>query len=108
VLVRAYRRTCAGLPARVGNRIAALPLLEQVELAEAKGLPPLSPATVNKALSAIRVTLGHTVEELDRLRRSARNCSGSVWPAARPVGRKSSTAMAAIRVGTEPTPSPAA
>jgi integrase len=64
-MVRAYRRTCAGLPARAGHRIAALPLLEQVELAEAEGLPTLSPATVNKALSAIRVTLEHAVEELE-------------------------------------------
>jgi integrase len=64
-MVRAYRRTCAGLPARAGKSIAALPLLEQIELAKAQGLTTLSPATVNKALSAIRVTLEHAVEELE-------------------------------------------
>lgn len=64
-MVRAYRRTCAGLPARARKNIAALPLLEQVELAKARGLTTLSPATVNKALSAIRVTLEHAVEELE-------------------------------------------
>ena len=64
-MVRAYRRTYAGLPARAGKQITALPLLEQVELAKAQGLTTLSPATVNKALSAIRVTLEHAVEELE-------------------------------------------
>ncbi len=64
-MVRAYRRTCAGLPSRAKKEVTALPLLEQVALAEAEGLPTLSPATVNKALSAIRVTLEHAVEELE-------------------------------------------
>jgi integrase len=64
-MVRNYRRTCAGLPARAGKAITTLPLLEQVEFAEAQGLKTLSPATVNKALSAIRVTLDHAVEELE-------------------------------------------
>jgi len=64
-MVRAYRRTCAGLPARAGKKVAALPLLEQIELAKVQGLTTLSPATVNKALSAIRVTLEHAVEELE-------------------------------------------
>jgi hypothetical protein len=61
-MIRNYRRTCASLPSRAGKAIVALPLLEQVELAKAQGLQTLSPATVNKALSAIRVTLGHAVE----------------------------------------------
>ncbi|MBB3910912.1 DUF6538 domain-containing protein [Sphingomonas desiccabilis] len=52
-MVRAYRRTCAGLPARAGKEITALPLLDQVELAKARRLTTLSPATVNKALSAV-------------------------------------------------------
>ncbi len=64
-MVRIYRRTCAGLPARAGKAITALPLPKQVELAEAQGLKTLSPATVNKALSAIRVMLDHAVEELE-------------------------------------------
>lgn len=64
-MIRDYRRTCVGLPARAGKTIAALPLLEQVELAKARGLPTLATATVNKALSAIRVTLEHAVEELE-------------------------------------------
>ncbi|MBB5712292.1 site-specific integrase [Sphingomonas xinjiangensis] len=64
-MVRAYRRTCAGLPARAGKKITALPLVDQVELAKAHGLATLSPATVNKALSAVRVTLEHAVEELE-------------------------------------------
>jgi len=45
-----------------------------------------------------------SLSDIDRLRRSARNCSGSVLPAARPVRRKSSAAIAAISVGTEPIP----
>nr|WP_242117381.1 site-specific integrase [Sphingomonas sp. JXJ CY 53] len=64
-MVRAYRRVCSGLPSRAKQDVTALPLLEQVELAENEGLPTLSPATVNKALSAIRVTLEHAVEELE-------------------------------------------
>jgi integrase len=64
-MVRAYRRTCAGLPSRAKQEVTALPLLEQVVLAEKEGLPTLSPATVNKALSAIRVILEHAVEELE-------------------------------------------
>jgi integrase len=64
-MVRNYRRTCAALPSRAGKAIAALPLLEQVERAKAQGLKTLSPATVNKALSAIRVTLDHAVEEME-------------------------------------------
>jgi integrase len=67
-MVRNYRRTCAALPARAGKAITTLPLLEQVEFAEAQGLKTLSPATVNKALSAIRVTLDHAVEELEVIR----------------------------------------
>ncbi|MDR6145879.1 integrase [Sphingomonas sp. SORGH_AS870] len=64
-MVRTYRRTCAALPSRAGKAITALPLLEQVELAKAQGLKLLAPATVNKALSAIRVMLDHAVEELE-------------------------------------------
>ncbi|MCT8002794.1 site-specific integrase [Sphingomonas sanguinis] len=64
-MVRAYRRTCSGLPSRAKKKVTALPLLEQVELAEAKGLPKLANGTVNKALSAIRVTLEHAVEEME-------------------------------------------
>ncbi len=41
-MVRTYRRTCAELPARAGKAIATLPLLKQVELAEAQGLKTLS------------------------------------------------------------------
>ncbi len=48
-------------PSRAKKEVAALPLLEQVEFAEAEGLPTLAAATVNKALSAIRVTLEHAV-----------------------------------------------
>lgn len=64
-MIRDYRRTCVGLPARAGKTISALPLLEQVKLAKTRGLPTLATATVNKALSAIRVTLEHAVEELE-------------------------------------------
>ncbi len=64
-MVRNFRRTCAALPSRAGTTIAALPLLEQVELANAQGLKTLSPATVNKALSAICVMLDNAVEEME-------------------------------------------
>ena len=64
-MVRDYRRTCAGLPSRARKEIASLPLREQVAAAESEGLRTLAPATVNKALSAIRVMLDHAVEELE-------------------------------------------
>lgn len=64
-MVRDYRRTYAGLPARPIKEIASLPLSEQVEAAAARGSKTLAPATVNKALSAIRVMLDHAVEELE-------------------------------------------
>lgn len=64
-MIRDYRRTCSALPSKAPVRIAYLPLREQVELAQADGLNTLAPGTVNKALSALRVTLEHAVEELE-------------------------------------------
>lgn len=64
-IVRDYRRTCSGLPSRAPKAISKLPLREQVEIADEEGLPTLAPDTVNKALSCIRVTLEHAVEELE-------------------------------------------
>ena len=66
-MVRDYRRTCARLPSRARKEIASLSLREQVEAAESEGQKTLAPATVNKALSAIRVMLDHAVEELEIL-----------------------------------------
>jgi hypothetical protein len=64
-MVRGFRRTLAKLPSRAPKDVASLPLLEQVEVAAAKSLPTLAPDTVNKALSAVRVTLEHAKEELE-------------------------------------------
>lgn len=64
-MVRDYRRTCSALPSRAPARIENLPLREQVEVARAQGLRTLAPGTVNKALSALRVTLEHAIEELE-------------------------------------------
>ncbi|MFV0625369.1 DUF6538 domain-containing protein [Sphingomonas sp. ac-8] len=64
-MVRDYRRTCSGLPSRASKEIALLPVREQVEFARSHNLRTLASDTVNKALSAIRVTLSHAVEELE-------------------------------------------
>ncbi|RIA37076.1 hypothetical protein DFR49_2951 [Hephaestia caeni] len=64
-MVRDFRRTYAGLPSRPKKAIKELPLREQVEYAKEHELRTLAPETVNKALSGLRVTLEHAVEELE-------------------------------------------
>jgi len=63
-MVREFRNVYTRLPSRAPSAIAQLPLREQVLIAERDDLRTLAPATVNKALSAIRVMLDHAVEEM--------------------------------------------
>lgn len=64
-MVRHFRRTLSGLPSRPKKAVGGLPLLKQVEIASEQSLSTLVPATVNKALSCIRVTLEFAKEELE-------------------------------------------
>jgi integrase len=64
VMVREYRKICSRLPSRAPKEISSQPLREQTRIAAEQDLVTLAPATVNKALSAIRVTLDHAVEEM--------------------------------------------
>jgi integrase len=63
-MVREFRKVYSRLPSRVPDAIAELPLREQNLIAERDELPTLAPATVNKALSGLRVMLEHAVEEM--------------------------------------------
>lgn len=66
-MVRDFRKVYSRLPSRAPDVIAKLPLREQNIVAERDDLPTLAPATVNKALSAVRVMLDHAVEEMQIL-----------------------------------------
>ena len=63
-MVREFRGVYAGLPARGGKLVDALLLRERIAYAKEHSLKTLAPATVNKALSAIRVMLDHAVEDM--------------------------------------------
>jgi hypothetical protein len=45
----------------------ALPLDEQAEIAVREGLPTLAPATVNKALSALRSMTEHVIDKMSNV-----------------------------------------
>ncbi len=63
--VRDYRDILKRLPARPEVKIRALPLAEQADWAEKNNLPTLSIASINKALTGIRVLLDYALEELN-------------------------------------------
>jgi len=56
-MVREFRKIAQRLPVKPKKHIASLPIRDQIQIAADEDLPTWQPATVNKALSAIRVTL---------------------------------------------------
>lgn len=63
-MVLDFREAMRRLPSRPKRTVAALPLLEQIEVARSNGLRCLSGPTVGKLVSGIRVTLGYACDPL--------------------------------------------
>lgn len=63
-MVLDFREAMRRLPSRPKRAVAALPLLEQIEVARRDGLRCLSGPTVGKLVSGIRVTLGYACDPL--------------------------------------------
>lgn len=68
-MVREFRKTLYRAPKYAAKEVASLSLRDQARIAAENDLPRLSAASVNKALSGIRVTLEHAREELEILTR---------------------------------------
>ena len=66
-MVRDFREKLLELPGRTKKSIKALPLDEQAEVAAREGLPTLAPATVNKALSALRSITEHVIDKMSNV-----------------------------------------
>jgi integrase len=62
--VRDYRNLLQQLPSRARFEIRQMPLAAQVAITAKESLPTLSTASVNKALTGLRVILTHAAEEL--------------------------------------------
>jgi integrase len=63
-MVRDFREKLLELPGRTKKSIKALPLDEQAVIAAKEGLATLAPATVNKALSALRSVTEHVIDKM--------------------------------------------
>ncbi len=67
-MVRDYREKLLEIPGRTKKSIKALPLDEQAAIAARDGLETLAPATVNKALSALRSITEHVIDKMSHVR----------------------------------------
>jgi integrase len=70
-MVADFRDAMFRLPSRPEHEIRALPLLDQIELADRDGLRRLSGQTVTKLVSGIRVMLGYACDPLRIIRANA-------------------------------------
>ncbi|MEW9853903.1 DUF6538 domain-containing protein [Novosphingobium sp. M1R2S20] len=66
-MVRDFREKLLEIPGRTKKSIKALPLEEQAAIAAKEGLDTLSPATVNKSLSALRSVTEHVVDKMSKV-----------------------------------------
>ncbi len=66
-MVRDFREKLLELPGRTKKSIKALPLDNEAAVAANEGLPTLAPATVNKALSALRSITEHVIDKMSKV-----------------------------------------